>query len=200
MTGDRDKQRHLRYIARQKVRAKAYSRIFYTNARRWGRLYLFIQFSSVIVNVLAALLALMIEDTVRSTRMASGMAIAAGAIVTISTIMNPSRHETTSESAGDRYRIRAERLEMADENMSASELRTLVSETTLDMEALAVDTTEPDPARLDNEIRAIERRVERARQRFAHMSESEGETVGRSAIEEVIEERDRDLRAISEMV
>lgn len=177
-TSVRRRQRSWNYILNQKIRTRAYSRIFYTDARKWGVWYYGLQMGTVVLNAAAALAILMIADPDQSKRLGAAVSLVAGAIIAASTILNPAQRESKSEYAGDRYRIRSERLEQLDNYAPQAELQRAVQATAADIESLAMDTTEPSPRRLDREIIRIEEQIKRAHERCRMQSNSDSESEG----------------------
>ncbi len=166
---------YLRELRRQKILTRVYARIYYKRAREWGRWYLILQFSPVGVSLLGAVLALMLQDATTAKYIASMLAIFSGGLVTVSTLLNPAKREERNENAGDRYRISAARLEPVDDTYAIEELRRLAQETRVDMEKLALDTTEPEPNTLSHELKKMERRIANRAKQMRYQSDSEGE-------------------------
>jgi hypothetical protein len=126
----------------------------------------------------------MIADPTVSKLVASIASILSGAIITFGTILNPAKEEQRSETAGDRYRILGEYIEVNEARDNLKDLKNTMDYVQRQSEALTLDTQEPDPKQYDKVFTIIREQVKRCEQACQYETQSEGEE---SEIDVVIE-------------
>lgn len=152
----------IKYLRQQRVRARAYSDVYYDYKRWWMRTFYLIMFVIITINAGNAFVSLTVIESATAAKIVGGTcATLAGALSTVITVLNPARREKDNEHAGDDYKLLNDDLERYDDTMSMKRLQKLVNNVGSRVKKLTMSYDEPSRQAVQRRLRQIREQLQK---------------------------------------